>query len=92
MNTRQALAALVASLAIVVCSSVPASRAAAQAGWRELELGGGHRATRFLPSGERTRDSLPTRIFLHGAGGSSEAYAPHHEPHPDAIGLVLPLS
>ena len=91
MNTRQALAALVASLAIVVCSPVLASRAAAQAGWRELDLGGGHRATRFLPSGVRTCDPLPTLVFLHGAGGTPEAYAPHLEPHAEAMGLVLLL-
>lgn len=68
--------------------SVP-SLASAQAGWRELDLGGGHRATRFLPSGVRACDPLPMLLFLHGAGGTPEAYASHLEPHAEELGLVL---
>jgi predicted esterase len=88
---RRASSLAVLAALLVSSSSFLASGAAAQAGWRELDLGGGHRATRFLPSGVRTCDPLPTLVFLHGAGGTPEAYAPHLEPHAEAMGLVLLL-
>ena len=81
-----ATAALAPLLVLLASSSV-----AAQAGWRELDLGGGHRAVRFLPSGVRACDALPLLVFLHGAGGTPEAYESHLEPHAEALGLVLLL-
>ena len=77
-------------LALALLSSAPRV-ASAQAGWRELDLGGGRRATRFLPSSVRACDPLPMLLFLHGAGGTPEAYASHLEPHAEALGLVLLL-
>jgi predicted esterase len=82
--------AILIALVMGVLAATPRV-AAAQAGWRELDLGGGRRATRYLPSGVRACDPLPLLLFLHGAGGTPEAYASHLEPHAEALGLVLLL-
>ncbi|MFO0714990.1 MAG: hypothetical protein U0353_34450 [Sandaracinus sp.] len=80
------------ALAIVVTACAWASvRVEAQAGWRELDLGGGHRAVRFLPSGVRACDPLPLLLFLHGAGGTPDAYESQLDTHAEALGLVLLL-
>ena len=78
------------AVALLVSVSAP-TIARAQAGWRELDLGGGRRATRFLPASARACDPQPMLLFLHSAGGTPEAYVPHLEPHAEALGMVLLL-
>ncbi len=79
-----------AALALALVSSLP-SIAGAQAGWRDLDLGAGRRAARYLPTSVRPCDPLPLLLFLHGAGGTPEAYASHLDVHAEALGLVLLL-
>lgn len=68
------------------------SSAAAQApGWRTLDLGGGLRATRYLPTSVRPCDALPLMLFLHGAGGTPEGYHATLEGDAEALGVVLLL-
>ncbi|GAB4198148.1 MAG: hypothetical protein OHK0013_06950 [Sandaracinaceae bacterium] len=82
---------IVPIVAIIVFVLLPSAHARAQAGWRALNLGPAGRATRYVPTTVRTCDPLPMLLFLHGAGGTPEAYAPHLEPHAEALGLVLLL-
>jgi len=87
---RAAMALALASALLLLHGAGGASGAAAQAtGWTELDLGGGHRATRYLPRSVRACDPLPMLLFLHGAGGTPEAYAPHLEADAEALGLLL---
>lgn len=69
----------------------PAAAAAQARGWTELSLGGGARATRYLPVGVELCAPAPLAVFLHGAGGTPEAYHGHLEAHAEALGLVLVL-
>lgn len=90
MSGRARACAAWCALAVLVASWCP-SNAQAQAGWRELDLGAGRRATRYLPASVRPCDALPLLLFLHGAGGTPEAYGPHLDVHAEALGLVLLL-
>ncbi len=81
--------ALSSSLAVMAVASV-ASVAAAQT-WETLALPSGGRATRYLPSGVRACEPSPLVLFLHGAGGTPEAYHSHLAPHAEALGAVLVL-
>lgn len=89
----RALASLCIPVAgIVVALAIPASRASAQErGWQPYDLGDGRRATRFVPSTVRFCDPLPVALFLHGAGGTPEAYHSHLAAHAEELGLVLVL-
>ncbi len=88
--TRLTLALALASALLLLHGAGGTSGADAQAtGWTELDLGGGHRATRYLPRSVRPCDALPMLLFLHGAGGTPEAYAPHLEADAEALGLLL---
>lgn len=90
MSGRAGAGAAWCVLTLLVASCCPSS-AEAQAGWRELDLGAGRRATRYLPASVRPCDPLPLLLFLHGAGGTPEAYGPHLDVHAEALGLVLLL-
>lgn len=90
MSVRARAGAAWCVLTLLLASWCP-SIAEAQAGWRELDLGAGRRATRYLPASVRACDPLPLLLFLHGAGGTPEAYAPHLDAHAEALGLVLLL-
>jgi predicted esterase len=82
----------VRSAAILLALSLFTTAAAAQApGWEVLDLGGGHRATRYLPTSVRACDALPLLLFLHGAGGTPEDYHSHLEAHAESHGFVLLL-
>jgi len=89
MNGRRA--SLLSSSFALVVSFALASSAAAQVGWRTLDLGGGRRATRYLPASVRPCDPLPLMLFLHGAGGMPENYHPVLEGDAEALGVVLLL-
>lgn len=80
---------LAAVVAVLLAAVSPA--AAQEPGWRALDLGGGARATRYLPSSVRACDALPLLLFLHGAGGTPEAYHAHLEAHAESHGFVLVL-
>lgn len=91
-RSRGASAALALTLASVLALSLGAHPAAAQApGWMTFDLGGGRYARRYLPASVRTCDPLPLVMFLHGAGGTPEAYEPQLEAHAESLGLVLLL-
>lgn len=85
------VAAVSAALVALAVSLALASSAAAQVGWRTLDLGGGRRATRYLPASVRPCDPLPLMLFLHGAGGMPENYHSHLEGDAEALGVVLLL-
>jgi pimeloyl-ACP methyl ester carboxylesterase len=72
----------------------PALGHAQTPGWVDVDLGSGHRARRYLPTSVRACDPLPVLVFLHGAGGTPEAYESQLTPDAEALGmaLVLPLS
>lgn len=80
----------IARVVLVLTVSIP-TMAMGQAGWRELDVGSGRRAVRYLPASVRPCDPLPLLVFLHGAGGTPEPYQPHLAPHADATGMVLVL-
>jgi predicted esterase len=68
---------------------VPLAHAAP--GWTSLDLPGGGRATRFLPTVVSPDAPAPLVIFLHGAGGMPEHYHAHLEGHAEALDVVLLL-
>jgi hypothetical protein len=77
--------------ALVLSLSLPALVHAQTPGWIDLDLGSGHRARRYLPTHVRACDALPLLLFLHGAGGTPEAYESTLTPDAEALGLVLVL-
>lgn len=85
---RSACVLLLASLV------APCAASAQTPGWTDVDLGSGHRARRYLPTSVRACDPLPLLLFLHGAGGTPEAYESYLTPDAEALGvaLVLPLS
>lgn len=89
MTPSRALVLRLVIAAPIVALCAPA--AAQEPGWRELELGGDARATRYLPSSVRACDALPLLLFLHGAGGTPEAYHSHLQAAAETHGLVLLL-
>lgn len=88
------VARLASALLLVVAVAAPRPVRAQTPGWTDLDLGAGHRARRYLPTSVRACDPLPLFLFLHGAGGTPEAYEPHLTADAEALGvvLVLPLS
>lgn len=78
-------------LVLAVWLAAAGSAGAQPTGWTDVDLGGGHRARRYLPTSVRTCDPLPLLLFLHGAGGTPEAYEPHLTPDAEALGVVLVL-
>lgn len=87
-RARAAALALVGVLATLAQQSAAAAQAP---GWSRLDLGGGRYARRYLPASVRTCDALPLVLFLHGAGGTPEAYEAHLEAPAESLGLVLVL-
>lgn len=80
----------VVPLSLLLALSPTLARAQAP-GWASLDLPGGRRATRFVPSAVRACEPAPLVVFLHGAGGTPEGYHAHLEPHAEALGAVLLL-
>ncbi len=80
-----------ATVLLLASLAVPTVVRAQATGWIDVDLGAGHRARRYLPTSVRACDPLPLLLFLHGAGGTPEAYEPHLTAHAEALGLVLVL-
>ncbi len=86
--------ARIAALLLLAPLALPTLAHAQTPGWVDVDLGSGHRGRRYLPTSVRACDPLPLLLFLHGAGGTPEAYEPHLTADAEALGvvLVLPLS
>ena len=79
-------------LALLAIFALPRPAAAADFGWRRIELGQGRYALRYLPaslSQQLPAGPPPLIVFLHGSGSTPDAWQAILAPHAEASGVVL---